>query len=247
VLLAGSDGLAARTTSELAGIVRVIATTDPARVAAIARNESPDFVALDTNTPDLGTWRAISALQADPGTAELRVMLLVRDGELPDALDLGAFHVLAKPLYVERAVKRIRSLAGRDHTRPILIADDDPHVRRILNDALTGPGATVVRAHDVGEASKLVREGVSAAVVDLLLPGRGRGLEVISQLRAHSTEPRPPVMMLIGKEVTPEEMAQLEAALKATAQNGMIGPRPIAQLIREGVSKSPAAPQTSAA
>jgi signal transduction histidine kinase/DNA-binding response OmpR family regulator len=247
VLLAGSDGLATRTTSELAGLVRIIATTDPARVAAIARTESPDFVALDTKTPGLGTWRAVAALQADPGTAELRVMLLARDGELPDALELGSFYVLSKPLYVERAVKRIRTLIARENTRPILIADDDPHVRRILNDALSGPGATVVRAHDVGEASKMVREGVSAAVIDLLLPGRGRGLEVVSQLRAHSTEPRPPVMMLIGKEITAEEMAQLEAALSATAQSGMIGPRPIAQLIREGVSETPAAPQTSAA
>ena len=118
VMLANSDALAARVTAELAGVVRVVATTEPARVAAIARTELPDFVALDTNTPEFGAWRAISALQADPGTAELRVMLLARDGERADALDLGSFHVLSKPLFVERAVKRIRALAVRDRHAP---------------------------------------------------------------------------------------------------------------------------------
>jgi DNA-binding response OmpR family regulator/nitrogen-specific signal transduction histidine kinase len=247
ILLASSEALAARVTAELAGVVRVVATTDPARVAAIARTETPDFVALDTNTPEHGAWRAISALQADPGTAELRVMLLARDGERVDALDLGAFHVLSKPLFVERAVKRIRALAVRDDVRPILIADDDPHVRRILHDALTAAGARVVRAHDVAEASIIVREGVSGAVIDLLLPGKGRGLELIGQMRMNVNGPRPPAMMLIGKEVTLEEMAQLGEALRANSLTDVVGVRPIAQLILEGVDESNTTPQTTAA
>ncbi len=247
VLLAASDAMAVRATAELSGVVRVIATTEPARVAAIARTETPDCIALDTRTPEFGAWRAICALQADLGTAEVRVLLLVRDGETLDALDLGSFQVLSKPLFVERAVKRIWALAAPNDARPILVADDDPHIRRILHDALTAAGAQVVRAHDAAEAITRVTDGVSAAVIDLLLPGRGRGLDVLRHVRAHSTERRPPVMMLIGKEGTPEEMAQLDRALEATAMTGDVGLQPISQLIRDAVTEGSAAPQTTAA
>jgi PAS domain S-box-containing protein len=247
VLLAGSEAMAGRVTTDLAGTVRVIATTDAARVPALARNEMPDCVALDASTPQMGVWRALIGLQADPGTAELRVMLIARDGETFDALDLGSFHVLSKPLFVERAIKRIRGLVPGDTGHPIMIADDDPQVRRVLKESLTAAGLRVATAHDVTEAMTLMGPGVSAAAIDLLLPGRGRGLYLLGQMRARLADHRMPVMVLIGKEVSPEEMSQLEDALEAAALTGDAAVQPISRLIREAVSESAAAPQTTAA
>ena len=90
-------------------------------------------------------------------------------------------------------------------------------MRRILHDALTAAGARVVRAHDVAEASVIARERISDVVIDLLLPGKGRGLGLIALTADRPPRHRSPVMVLIGKEVSPEEMAQLGDALQAAA------------------------------
>jgi PAS domain S-box-containing protein len=247
VMLASSEQMASRAAADLSGVVRVIATTDPGRLASVARAENPDAVVLDVSTSDVGAWRALSALQADPGTAALKIVLIVREGDSMDAYDLGAFRILSKPLRVERATNLILSLAPPEEGGSILIADDDPHVRRIMADALGATAVPVITAPDSTEAARLLAEEAPAiALVDLLLPGPGRGIGFMARLRADDAERRPAIVVLLGKEISPDEMSQLNDAVEWAVLSGHAPVQPLHQLLREALSER-RIPQRSAA
>ena len=241
LLLASGDQVATRITSELSGQVRLVATTDSARVAALSRSEMPDAVILDAATPERGAWRALSSLQVDPGTARLNLGLISRDGETMDALDLGTFHAVAKPLSLDRVTEVIRSVSPGDAHGSILLADNDPHVRQIVGEALSAAGWRVQAAHDAGEAVRIARNDTpQVAVIDLLLPGLGRGLTVLATLRAEFSDPPIPVVALVAAEISPDEMAELDDALEAAALSGDALIHPIVRIVQNALREAPA-------
>lgn len=65
----------------------------------------------------------------------------------------------------------------------ILVVDDDPTVRMIASEILTGAGHQVSEAEDGDEALKLVAETpFDLVLLDMLMPNKD-GLETISELR----------------------------------------------------------------
>jgi CheY-like chemotaxis protein len=203
--------MAGRVRSVLSGHARVVPTTDPSRVAALSRQEEPCLVALDAAAPDLGAWRALQALQADRTTAPLRTVFIVRDRREQDsALDLGVFTTMAKPIVVKRAVEVIRSAASGSPAPVVLVADDDPDVRRILGEALAAAGCTVETADSGPQAVRtMAAVPPDVAVLDLLSPGL-LGPGMLARIRANPALDRMAVVMLGGKELSPDEMQQLD-------------------------------------
>jgi DNA-binding response OmpR family regulator len=234
VMLASAEQVATRVAADLSGKVRVIGTTDPTRLASVARAETPDAVVLDASAPELGTWRALSSLQADPATAGYKIVLIARDGETMDALDLGTFRLLTKPLQVERVTHLLLADIAADERGPILVADDDTHVRRILADALGSETLPVYTAADTDEAARLAANELPVlAVIDLFLRGHGLGLGLITRIRALDPQHRVPIAVLVGRDISQADMEQLEDALEATALTGDAPLLPIAQILSE--------------
>ena len=107
VVLASSEQLAGRITTELSGKARVVATADAARVAALARSESPDTVVLDATAPELGPGAHSARCKR---TRVLRACVPASWRGMArrmDALDLGTFHAIAKPISLERVAEVI--------------------------------------------------------------------------------------------------------------------------------------------
>ena len=76
----------------------------------------------------------------------------------------------------------------------ILVADDDPGIRRTLHIGLTQAGYEVVEARDGEEAMRLWRDdGADLVISDIYMPDKD-GLEVIRELRAKS--PTTPVIAM---------------------------------------------------
>jgi DNA-binding response OmpR family regulator len=73
---------------------------------------------------------------------------------------------------------------SRDHVANVLVVDDEPHLRELLADALSGAGIRVETAASGSEAIDLAgRKEVDLVVTDLVL-GDCTGLEVIDRLRS---------------------------------------------------------------
>jgi len=78
----------------------------------------------------------------------------------------------------------------------ILVVDDEPFVRDLLNDFFTKMDFTVVAAADGDAALRFcASESFDVALVDLKMPGKG-GIEVLAELGR--LDPSMPVIMMTG-------------------------------------------------
>jgi len=90
----------------------------------------------------------------------------------------------------------------------VLIADDEPNIRRMVGALLTGEGYEVTETPSGVEAVARVREGEpDVALVDLMMPGELDGMATLGRLR--DVAPDLPVIMMSGR-------AGLADAVKAT-------------------------------
>src|SRR5207247_2155451 len=78
-----------------------ISTNLPRSVRQLARTVRPDAILLDILMPDFDGWAVLEALQRDPVTVTIPVVILSIIDEKKRALDAGAAGVVAKP--VDRA------------------------------------------------------------------------------------------------------------------------------------------------
>lgn len=82
------------------------------------------------------------------------------------------------------------------HTSYVLVVDDDPNVRSLIEDVLTMFGYQVRIARSGQEAlSAVAREAPSAMILDLMMPGM-TGFSVLANLRRMSGGRHIPVIVL---------------------------------------------------
>jgi CheY-like chemotaxis protein/anti-sigma regulatory factor (Ser/Thr protein kinase) len=212
------------------GHARVIGTTEPNRLATIARRESPELIVLDTTTPGHGAWRALSAIAADVGSQAIRSLLMV-PGESPgSALDLGAFAVLGKPIAPDQAVAVVHWVTGTETGCSIVIADDDPDLRRILGEALAASGCAVRAAADGAEALEMMAGSrTDVAMVDLTMAGLD-GITTLVRMRTDPDLRQIPLILLVSEELSAAEMDRLDRSL-ATLADSAVAARPRMEII----------------
>ncbi len=82
------------------------------------------------------------------------------------------------------------------HGSHILVVDDDPDIRALVNKALSQDGHTVIQAASGQEALALIdKQAPDLLVLDLLMPKQG-GLEVLKVLRSRPATAALPVLVL---------------------------------------------------
>ena len=102
----------------------------------------------------------------------------------------------------------------------ILVADDDPGIRRTLQLGLTTAGYEVIEARDGAEAMRLWRvDGADLVISDIYMPEKD-GLEVIRELRLES--PTTPVIVMTdggrSKNLDPLRHSEIFGASRTIAK-----------------------------
>ena len=82
----------------------------------------------------------------------------------------------------------------------VLVAEDEPHIRRILVSLLESGGLVVEQAQDGNGAMELLSGDATyhMALLDIMMPGM-TGLEVLKNLRSLSHRTHMPVIILTAK------------------------------------------------
>jgi DNA-binding response OmpR family regulator len=236
VMLARSERAIEMLTHELGPEARFSATTDPSMAAALARRESPDIVLLDACAPEHSAWRALSSLQPDSVLDGTRVVLIAQERQSMNGVELGRFSILTKPIYVERASDAIAAhIEGSDNCQ-VIVADEDPHVRQILTDALTATGCNVIAAADGSEAIRLASTRKPNVIILSLTLRGSNGVTTLANLRANPTLSDIPVVMLVPRELTVEQMVQLQDAVETLTASGEVPSKPLAETIRKALA-----------
>jgi len=114
----------------------------------------------------------------------------------------------------------------------ILVVDDEPHIRRVLEAMLGKEGFDVHSASDGEEGLQaLAAGGVDLVILDLLMPDI-HGLEVLAKIRSDPDRSATPVIILTAKGQDTDR----EAALTGGADDFMtkpFSPKKLVARIRE--------------
>jgi len=96
--------------------LELVEAFDGERGLELARALLPALVLLDLRLPGISGEEVLAALQADPATAGLRVVVIsaeARPGETSRLIDAGAERYLVKPVDVEELLSVLDSVAAR--------------------------------------------------------------------------------------------------------------------------------------
>lgn len=116
-------------------------------------------------------------------------------------------------------------MPDRDHSAPpngrILVADDEPHIRRILSTFLEVSGFIVVEALDGAQAIELLQGPTpfDLALLDIMMPEH-TGMEVLEFARRLSHREGLPIVILTAKG----QDADREAAFRLGADDFLTKP-----------------------
>jgi CheY-like chemotaxis protein len=123
---------------------------------------------------------------------------------------------LAKPVRAEDLVASLHRAGLRPSTgRPVLIVDDDPGARRLMETMLQATGYPWMEAASAEEGLRLaLHEAPSAVILDLYMPGMD-GFEFLERFRGMPTGRATPVIVWTVKDLTAEDQSRLAASAQA--------------------------------
>jgi len=95
--------------------------------------------------------------------------------------------------------------------KKVLVVDDDPMIRNLVQSILESEGFEVNVAEDGKKAVEIIETGpippeYDLIVLDVVMPGMN-GLDVVTRLRLHSDTRDIPILMLTGEDKAEDLMA----------------------------------------
>jgi CheY-like chemotaxis protein len=112
----------------------------------VARELRPDAITLDVFMPGADGWSALSALKADPATADIPVIMITMSENKRLSYVLGATEYFAKPVDRERLVAVLRNILDKADSPKVLVVANDPKARQVLVRAIEPDHWTDVEA-----------------------------------------------------------------------------------------------------
>jgi CheY-like chemotaxis protein len=193
---------------------------------ALARELRPTAISLDVFLPDMLGWAVLSQLKHDPTTRHIPVQMLTLDEDRQHGLARGAFSFLTKPTTaegLEQALSRIKDYAA-PRRRRLLIVEDNRAEQLSIRELLAHDDIEITVAESGEQAiASLQHEPFDCVVLDLRLPDMS-GFEVLDQLREAEHLRDLPVVVFTGKELSPDEDAQLHTMARSVVVKGVESP-----------------------
>ncbi|WP_270887780.1 response regulator [Pedococcus sp. 5OH_020] len=207
-----------------AGLHAVPVRTGEQGLAAV-RSLHPAAVILDIRLPGMDGWAVLSALKADPETAELPVVVVSVLPEQGHGFALGASDYLVKPVRRDDLLAALRRVVvdrpePEAGARRILVIDDDPTALELVRATLEPLGWDVRTCGEGTEAQAIVRaERPAVILVDLLMPDPD-GFRVIDQVHADPATRGTPIVVLTAKTLTAQDRRRLRGRVEFVAGKG---------------------------
>ena len=180
----------------------------------VTRRIRPQAIVLDILMRGEDTWRYLNQLKTDAATSNIPVLVITTVDDERKGLALGADGYCLKPVSRATLLERLDGLMGRR----VLIIDDDPASRYLIQKLLTDQRTCVIEATD-GRSGLLAarRSRPSMIFVDLMLPDLG-GEEILEVLKTDVELQSVPVAIVTSRLLSRQEHAQLESRAQAVLQ-----------------------------
>ena len=206
--------------------LKVLVAARGAEALALAREFSPMAISLDVFLPDMLGWAVLSQLKQDPKTRHIPVQIITLDEDWQHGLAGGAFAFVNKPTTIDGLKKSIARLTdyARSPRKRLLVVEDDPAELLGITELLGHDDIEVVTAEKGRDALAILREkSADCVVLDLKLPDMS-GFELLEHIREDDALAQVPVVVFTGRELSPEEDAQLHTMARSVVVKGVESP-----------------------
>ncbi|MBI4428533.1 MAG: response regulator [Ignavibacteriales bacterium] len=168
----------------------------------------PALITLDIMMPKKDGWQVLRELKANAATRDIPVVMHSIVDNKPLAMSLGAVDLLAKPTDPNRLLTLVKQFV-KSTDQYILVVDDNEDFALAVKNLMKHDGLTIKVANGGKKALEILKESKPALILlDLLMPDMD-GFEVVRQLQANEAWKRIPVIILSGKELSPDELSKL--------------------------------------
>ena len=200
--------------------LKILEAGDGAAALELARAAKPDAILLDVVMPRLDGWTTLRMLKDSKDTRSIPVVIHSVVDRRAFGFSLGAYDYLIKPVLPGR-VPEVLSRAGvLGSGGRVLVVDDDPGMRELLQRDLAAAGFRTFAAEGGGQAlAALERERPSAVLLDLMMP-EPDGFEVLYRIRDNPNLRGLPVIVVTAKDLTPEDYARINGSAQRILKKG---------------------------
>ena len=205
---------------------KVLIANTGTEALTLAREYHPAAISLDVFLPDMLGWTVLNHLKQDPATRHIPVQMLTLDEDRHHGLSRGAFAFVTKPSSpqdLDAALTRIWDYSQPRRKR-LLLVEDNP-AEQFTTSELLGNEDIDIDVVASGESALLaLSEGnYDCVVLDLRLPDM-TGFEVLAELRDTPNLKDLPVVVFTGRELTPDEDAQLHTLARSVVVKDVESP-----------------------
>jgi PAS domain S-box-containing protein len=190
----------------------VIRASSVAEALVLAPLKPLDLITLDVELPGSGGWEFLARLRETKSLAHVPVVIIASVVDSHMALTGGAAAILQKPIsraLLKSSLANLGLYEPQQHTRTVLVVDDDPKAVEVIAALLPTPAYAVVRAYGGSEAITLAqRVGPDLILLDLMMPDVN-GFDVVEALQRNVETARIPVLVVTAKDVTELDRAAL--------------------------------------
>ena len=238
----------------LAGLARdagfkALVTSRGDEALTLAKRFFPTAVSLDVFLPDMLGWTVLSQLKQDPLTRHIPVQLLTADEDRRHGLARGAFSFMTKPSSTDaiaEALGRLRDYAAPRRKR-LLVVEDHEGEQMSIRELLAHDDIDIVFVRTGRDAlTHMATAAWDCVVLDLRLPDMS-GFEVLREMAAHESWRDVPVIVFTGRELSPDEDAELHMLARSVVVKGVESPERLldetALFLHRVVSHLPASQQ----
>jgi CheY-like chemotaxis protein len=175
-----------------------------------ARIQRPDLITLDLIMPGLSGWEALRGFKESVDLRDIPVVIVsVVAGEQDRGSLFGAVDLLTKPVDKEEFNRVVQRNLGEPRGRSVLVVEDDPGTREVLETHLMQRGTRVTTAENGEEAEELLDDHTPDLILlDLMMPVMD-GTAFLQRLRENPSRAEIPVVICTGKELSQEERQRL--------------------------------------
>jgi CheY-like chemotaxis protein len=188
-------------------------------------------ITLDVMMPHLDGWSVLTALKADPATADIPVIMLTIVDDKQMGFALGAADYLTKPIDFQRLHEVLEKYRKPESDQRVLIVEDDPQTRDLLRRALEKAGWEVTEAQN-GKVGLEQLQAVSPALIllDLMMPEMD-GFEFMDELRRRKDDHHIPVLVITAKDLTEEDHQRLNGGVEQIIQKGATSQQEVLEMV----------------
>jgi len=239
-------------------VYHVVGLSEPTRALSIITRLRPYAVTLDVMMPQSNGWQVLQQLKSEPATASIPVIMLSVVADRSAGFVLGANEYLVKPIDRDLLLRTLDRLTrstdeevaslelvasgepGKSgpnengsrgvKARDVLVVDDEPDIRNVLEQAISEAGYTVRTAAGGLEALRLMSQAQPGVILlDLMMPDMD-GFEVLQRIRGNPLTSQIPVVVLTAKILTAQDYERLQRDANQIIQKGS---RPLEEILDE--------------